>query len=29
VEESTDHAKDRWAENFSDHALLYFEVQKV
>jgi len=29
VEESTDHAKDRWAENFSDHALLYFEVQKI
>lgn len=27
--ESTDEAKDRWTEQFSDHALLYFEVQKV
>jgi len=29
VDESTDRAKDRWTKKFSDHALLYFEVQKV
>jgi len=29
VEEPTDQAKDRWTAKFSDHALLYFEVQKV
>ncbi len=29
VDESTDAARDRWAKKFSDHALLYFEVQKV
>jgi len=29
VDESTDAKKDAWAKKFSDHALLYFEVQKV
>ena len=29
VDEPTDAKKDAWARNFSDHALLYFEVQKV
>ena len=29
VNESTDTGKDEWVKNFSDHALLYFEVQKV
>lgn len=28
-QESTDEKKDAWAEKYSDHALLYFEVQKV
>lgn len=28
-EESTDAAKKKWIKDFSDHALLYFEVQKV
>ena len=29
VEEGTDSAKDNWVKKYSDHALLYFEVQKV
>ncbi|GAB1260344.1 endonuclease/exonuclease/phosphatase family protein [Aurantivibrio plasticivorans] len=29
TEAATDTDKDKWAEKFSDHALLYFEVQKV
>ena len=29
VEETTDSARDNWAKKYSDHALLYFEVQKV
>lgn len=29
VEESTHAKKDQWAQKYSDHALLYFEVQKV
>ena len=29
VEKSTDNQKDKWAEKFSDHALLFFEVQEV
>lgn len=29
VEENDPPAKDRWAGTYSDHALLYFEVQKV
>ena len=29
VEEDTDAKKDAWAKKYSDHALLYFEVQKV
>jgi len=29
VDESTDTQKDAWTKKFSDHALLYFEVQKV
>lgn len=29
VDESSDSKKDAWAKKFSDHALLYFEVQKV
>ena len=29
VDESSDVKKDAWAKKFSDHALLYFEVQKV
>lgn len=29
VEKSTPSQKDTWAETYSDHALLYFEVQKV
>jgi len=29
VEEDSPSKKDQWAEKFSDHALLYFEVQKV
>jgi len=29
VEESTNAKKDAWSKKFSDHALLYFEVQKV
>ena len=29
VEASTDSAKDAWVKKYSDHALLYFEVQKV
>ncbi len=28
-QEATDAAKDGWAEKYSDHALLYFEVAKV
>lgn len=28
-QEATDAAKDTWVEKYSDHALLYFEVQKV
>lgn len=29
VDESSDAKKDAWTKKFSDHALLYFEVQKV
>lgn len=29
VDESTDAKKDAWTKKFSDHGLLYFEVQKV
>lgn len=29
VDEPTDAKKDAWTQKFSDHALLYFEVQKV
>lgn len=29
VDESTDAKKDGWVKKYSDHALLYFEVQKV
>ena len=29
VDESTDSKKDAWAKKFSDHALLYLEVQKI
>lgn len=29
VDESTDAKKDAWADKYSDHALLYFEVQKI
>lgn len=29
VDESTNAKKDAWTEKYSDHALLYFEVQKV
>ncbi len=28
-QEPTDEKKDAWVEKFSDHALLYFEVQKA
>jgi len=29
VEKNTNAQKDRWVSTFSDHALLYFEVQKI
>jgi hypothetical protein len=29
VDERTDKGKDKWAQLYSDHSLLYFELQKV
>ena len=29
VDETTDKKKDAWTRKYSDHALLYFEVQKI
>ena len=29
VEESSNSKKDKWTKKYSDHALLYFEVQKI